>query len=335
MLHIIIILVSFLLSFVLTFYFIRYAIDRGLLDAPNHRSSHLMATPRGGGVAIIISYLASLSVAFYGGYITDGLFSSMMIAGGVVGIIGYVDDKGHVAARWRLTVHLSSAGCALYLLGGMVSVFPLTVVGGGFLITNILALFFLVWFINLYNFMDGIDGLASIEAITFCIVMGAFCAYAEDMNSAIPFWILGAAVLGFSFWNFPPAKIFMGDAGSGFLGISLGILSVHAASVDIRYFWAACILLGVFIVDATYTLIYRYLHGAKVYEAHRSHAYQRAARRAGSHLPITLSVGAINLLWLAPIAALVVFGRLNGLIAIGLAYSPLLLIAIRFDAGKE
>ncbi len=146
--------------------------------------------------------------------------------------------------------------------------------------------------------------------------------------------MLAAAVAGFLYWNFPPARIFMGDAGSGFLGIVLGTMSIQAGWVDPALFWSWVILLGVFVVDATFTLVRRLLRGDKVYEAHRSHAYQYASRQFGRHLPVTLAVGGINIAWLLPIALLVGTGRVDGLIGVVLAYAPLVLLAIKFRAGE-
>jgi Fuc2NAc and GlcNAc transferase len=140
-------------------------------------------------------------------------------------------------------------------------------------------------------------------------------------------------VLGFLFWNFPPAKIFMGDAGSGFLGMAIGVISLQAAWASPDLFWAWLILLGVFIVDATVTLLRRLLRGEKIYEAHRSHAYQFASRRYGRHLPVTLAVAAINLFWLFPLAASVVLWSIDGVLALTVAYIPLLLLASKFNAG--
>lgn len=125
----------------------------------------------------------------------------------------------------------------------------------------------------------------------------------------------------------------MGDAGSGFLGIVLGGLSLQAAWFSADFLWGWLILLGVFIVDATFTLFRRLLRGDKVYEAHRSHAYQFASRRFGKHLPVTAAVGAINLLWLLPIALGVTHYDLDGGLGLILAYAPLLVLAIKFRAG--
>ncbi|MNN48801.1 putative undecaprenyl-phosphate N-acetylglucosaminyl 1-phosphate transferase [compost metagenome] len=187
--------------------------------------------------------------------------------------------------------------------------------------------------LNLYNFMDGIDGIASVEAI--CACLGACLLYwlaGFESLTILPL-VLAMAVAGFLFWNFPPARIFMGDAGSGFLGIILAILSLQAAWASPKLLWVWLILLGVFIVDATFTLIRRLVRGDKVYEAHRSHAYQFASRQFGKHLPVTLAVAVINLFWLLPIAACVVLLELDGALGLILAYAPLVALALKFKAG--
>ena len=182
--------------------------------------------------------------------------------------------------------------------------------------------------------MDGIDGLASVEAICACV--GACLVYwiAGHTSLAIAPLVLAMAVLGFLVWNFPPAKIFMGDAGSGFLGIALAVMSLYAAWTNPLFLWAWLILLGVFIVDATFTLIRRLLRGDKVYEAHRSHGYQYASRKYGSHRAITLAIAAINLLWLVPVAILVAMQYIDGVAGLVLAYVPLVLLAFKFHAGE-
>lgn len=127
----------------------------------------------------------------------------------------------------------------------------------------------------------------------------------------------------------------MGDAGSGFLGIVLGLFSLQAAKVSPEFFWSWLILLGVFIVDATWTLFRRLLRGDKVHQAHRSHAYQHAARYYGGHKPVTLVVGAINLCWLTPLSIAVGLSKLDGIFGVILAYFPLTLLAIKFNAGEQ
>lgn len=324
------------LAWFLTALLRRYALARSLLDVPNARSSHSLPTPRGGGVAIVVAFLAGLCLAFFAGLgIAAELFYALLGAGLGIALLGFLDDHGHIAARWRLLGHFLAAAWALYWLGGLP---PLAVFGGLLQLSwigHVLAAFYLVWLLNLYNFMDGIDGIASVEAI--CVCLGGAILYAlleTSLLTDLLLLMLAAAVLGFLLWNFPPARIFMGDAGSGFLGIVLGVLSLQAAWISPVLLWGWLILLGVFIVDATLTLLRRLLRGEKVYEAHRSHAYQYASRQFGRHLPVTLAVLAINLFWLLPMAVVVTLGWLDGLLGLVLAYAPLVLLALRFHAGQ-
>jgi Fuc2NAc and GlcNAc transferase len=127
----------------------------------------------------------------------------------------------------------------------------------------------------------------------------------------------------------------MGDAGSGFLGIMLALLSVQAAKIEPQLFWMCLILLGVFIVDATVTLGRRVLRGEKFYEAHCSHAYQYASRTLGAHRPVTLAIGAINVFWLLPVASLVALKKMDGVWGLTVAYAPLLWLALYFKAGDR
>jgi Fuc2NAc and GlcNAc transferase len=322
------------LSFVLTAALRRYALARSIIDIPNARSSHTIPTPRGGGVAIVVTFLASLPIFGVFELVSWQQLIAVGGAGALVAVIGFMDDHGHIAARWRLLGHFGAGIWALVWLGGFP---PITLFGMSLNLHwfgHCLAAIYLVWLLNLYNFMDGIDGIASIEAL--CACLGACLLYGlSDVPTLI--WgplMLAMAVVGFLYWNFPPARIFMGDAGSGFLGIALGVLSLQAAWVSSELFWAWLILLGVFIVDATFTLIRRLIRGDKVYEAHRSHAYQFASRRFGKHLPVTLAVGAINLFWLLPISYCVTQLGLDGALGVVIAYVPLTILALKFHAGQ-
>lgn len=329
-------LLTIAVSWALTGFLHRYALAKNLIDVPNERSSHSVPTPRGGGVAIVTSFLAVLPVLNRFDLLSNSVCLALWGAGSAVAVTGFLDDHGHIAARWRLLVHFAAAAWGLYWLGG----FPPLPVFGYFLDLGwfgfVCAVIYIVWLLNLYNFMDGIDGLAGIEAITVCC-SGALMLWL--VNSASSAWllpvVLAAAVSGFLLWNFPPARIFMGDAGSGFLGITLALLSLQAAWVDPRLLWVWLILLGMFIVDATATLCRRVARGEKFYEAHRSHAYQYASRILGGHRPVTLAIGAINIFWLTPVAGLVAWGKLDGMAGLVLAYLPLLLLVYRYKAGDR
>lgn len=325
-----------LLSFVLTAALRRYALARSLLDVPNTRSSHKEPTPRGGGMAIVVTFLLGLPLLVWADAIACPEMIGLGGAGALVALVGFLDDHGHIAARWRLLVHFMASFWALAWMGGLppLQLFGVMVDAGW--LAQVLAALYLVWLLNLYNFMDGIDGLAGVEAVTVCAGAALLCVLGAPGVAA---WgapvLLLAAVAGFLCWNFPPARIFMGDAGSGFLGLMLGLLSIQAAWVNPAFFWAWLILLGVFVVDATLTLLRRLARRQKPHEAHRSHAYQFASRKYGAHRPVTLVVGAINVLWLVPLAMLVGLGYVDGIVGLLVAYSPLVWLAFRFKAGAE
>jgi Fuc2NAc and GlcNAc transferase len=323
-----------LAAFVLTALIRRYALARSLMDVPNARSSHSVPTPRGGGVAIVCAFLLALVGLWSFGQVANADVIALGGAGLLVAVVGFIDDHQHIPARWRLLGHGLAALWLLAWLGGLptVVVAGLSVSAPWLLVP--LAVLYLVWLLNLYNFMDGIDGIAGLEAVVVCLAMSGLYWAGGHAEAMIAPLVLVAAVMGFLLWNFPPAKIFMGDAGSGFLGVTLGGLSLRGAWVAPDYLWAWLILLGVFIVDATVTLLRRLFNGDKVYEAHRSHAYQHAARRVAGHRPVTLAVAALTLGWLLPIACLVVLAGLDGVLGTVIAYVPLVLLAVRYDAGR-
>lgn len=313
-----------------------YALKNNIIDTPNSRSSHVIPTPRGGGVAIVVSFLIGIMLFYFQGYLALLPAVGLIISGGVIALVGFWDDHGHIAARWRLLAHFSAAAFLLFCLGG----FPVLTISGYTidlgLFGSVFGLLFLVWMLNLYNFMDGIDGLASAEAVIACI--GAIVIYLIsgnhiELDSYLVLWLLASTVLGFLLWNFPPAKIFMGDAGSGFLGLIIGSLAISAGWIETKFFFCWLILLGLFIVDATWTLVRRVLGGFKVYEAHRSHGYQIASRKFKRHLPVTLLAIAINVAWLFPIALLVGLNIVNPIIALIISYIPLLYVDYKLNAG--
>ncbi|KAA6177390.1 glycosyltransferase family 4 protein [Pseudomonas marginalis] len=324
-------LVSLLLTAVLR----QYALRRSIIDIPNARSSHTVPTPRGGGVAIVLTFAFSLFVLTLLQRVSMVESVALLGSGLLIAVIGFMDDHGHIAARWRLLGHFVAAAWALFWMQGLpsITVFGFSLSLGWF--GHLLGALYLVWMLNLYNFMDGIDGIASLEAICACV--GLSLIYFFSGHEAL-IWsplLLAVAVVGFLYWNFPPARIFMGDAGSGFLGIVLGVFSIQAAWVGSEFFFAWLIMLGVFVVDATFTLVRRLARGDKVYEAHRSHAYQFASRQFGKHLPVTVSIGVINVVWLFPLALCVTLLGLDGALGVIIAYVPLLLLAVKYKAGMR
>jgi len=325
-------LVVFIVVLALTGATRRYALAKRILDIPNARSSHAVITPRGGGVAIVIAYLGAVVILSVRGYIAPPVVWSLLGSGGAIALLGFWDDHNHVAARWRLAGHFMAAIWGLAWLQGMpalnVGEWQLELGWPGFMLGGL----YLVWLLNLYNFMDGIDGIASIEA--FCTGAGGALLYwmlGYGVLAVLPA-LLVCAVAGFLLWNLPPARIFMGDSGSGFLGVILGLLSLQAGWVAPQLFFAWLILLGIFIVDATLTLCVRISRRERLYEAHRKHAYQHAAQKFG-HLKVTMAVFGVNVLWLLPCAIAVALSFLDGVLGLIIAYAPLVCLARKFGAG--
>lgn len=319
--------IAALVSFFTAWFIMRRAGKLGLLQQPNGRSSHVIPTPGGGGVGIVAGgSVAGLLMAL----LLPWLGVPVIMAGILLAFIGYTDDRRPIAARWRL-------GAQVLLMGAIVAVLPIDQLGlpvPESVLLVILTLGGALW-INLFNFMDGIDGIAGIEAVTVA-AGGATCWW---LATGTPLWavplLLAAAVAGFLVLNYPPAKIFMGDVGSGFIGMMLGVLSLWTAQQATQVYWAWFILIGCFMVDATTTLLRRVRRGERFYEAHRSHAYQYAARRHGSHKAVSLAVGAINLLWLLPLALAVAMDHLDGVVGVLIAYAPLVGLAYRYRAGDR
>jgi Fuc2NAc and GlcNAc transferase len=236
----------------------------------------------------------------------------------------------------RLAVHLCAAAWALWCLGGLA---PLRV--GGALLSlgwpgELLALCALVWVLNLFNFMDGIDGIAASEAI-FVALGGALLTAAAAPAAGIGAlaWLLAAACAGFLWWNWPPARIFLGDVGSGYLGYVIGVLALAAARTDPTAVWIWLILGGAFFVDATATLLRRALRGERPHQAHRSHAYQWLARRWASHRRVTLTIAAVNLAWLLPCALLAARHPARAAWLVLIALAPLAVLAYAAGAGAR
>ena len=323
------------LSWLLTGAVRRLAIRADLLDHPNARSSHSTPTPRGGGVAIVASFVAATIGLTVAGHVPIDMCVAVCGAGLLVAGLGFLDDRRPLPARWRFAGHAIAAAWVLVWIGPLPPV-PLlgTVVDLGVGALALSALF-LVWSINLFNFMDGIDGIAGVEAVTVALA-GALVWWLNAPGAAWPLALLFAAcVAGFLIWNFPPAKIFMGDAGSGFLGLVVATLALWSGRDEAHLFWAWFILIGCFMVDATTTLVRRVRRGERFNEAHRSHAYQYAARRHGSHRAVTLACGLINLVWLLPLALLVAMRKLDGVAGVILAYAPLVWLAFHYKAGAR
>ncbi|WP_434581406.1 glycosyltransferase family 4 protein [Sulfurimonas sp. NW15] len=265
----------FLLSFMLTYFIKNYAIEKSLVAEVNERSSHTVPTPHGGGIAIAVTWFVGLSYLFFRGEIVSSLYYALM-AGVVLAVVSYLDDLYELSPKVRLVTQSSVAVGGLMALGGLGSLdFWLFSIENQ-LVANIIAFVAIIWFINLYNFLDGIDGYAGSEAV-FLGIAGFL------LFGGVHFLVLIVSVLGFLVWNWHRAKIFMGDVGSTLLGYTVAIFAIYYANQDAVNLWIWIILFGVFWFDATYTLVKRYLNGERLLVAHKKHLYQRLTQAGFSH----------------------------------------------------
>ncbi len=312
-----------------------------LLDNPNHRSSHQTPTPSGGGIGLVAAGslvgLYLLAVEPLSWYLFVVLVISCVLAG-----VGLHDDRRPMPARWRLGIQVVLAVSLLFVLGGLPEMQRFVDAWLSRTLIYAFLLLVIVWWINLFNFMDGIDGLAGMQTI-FMLLAGAVLLVGLRhgvIADPIIVWMLclAGATAGFLILNWSPAKIFMGDVGSNYLAfmlLSFGLLTIRNELIPVATGLAMWAILGAtFATDSTITLITRMLNNERWHEAHRTHLYQRLARKFGSHSRVTLMYLAVNLLWLLPIAFLCTrFPQWAVALAV-VAYLPLIAVAIAWGAGR-
>jgi Fuc2NAc and GlcNAc transferase len=292
-----------------------YALDR-LLDIPNERSSHSAPTPRGGGLAIAVTALGGIIIAAMLHWIEWDLAIALAGGGTMIATVGWIDDHRDLPALTRFAVQFMSAAWGLFWVGGLPSLsvgfasVPLGLVG------TILGVVGIVWAINLYNFVDGIDGLAAGEAISTGVIGGLILIAMGQTGLAMVSFLIAAANAGFLPLNWAPAKLFMGDVGSGMLGYLFAVLAIASENAGAVPLLIWVLLLGAFVFDATVTLCRRIAHGERWYHAHHSHAYQRMVQAGRSHAQVSATILIINLAlavlaivaWLRPTFFLIAFG---------------------------
>jgi Fuc2NAc and GlcNAc transferase len=314
----------------------RHALRNAILDIPNLRSSHAAPTPRGGGLAIVAAFLAAVTGLMSAAMLPFNIAGVLIGGGGAIALTGYLDDRRTLPSSVRFCVHIVAATFAVIIVGGISEQTMRRLGLQGHWLGSLLGLVALTWFTNLFNFMDGIDGIAGSEAV-FVAAAGALLnwRFGGDAGLTAAMLVLAAAALGFLIWNWPPARIFMGDVGSGFLGFAIGVLGLAASRHSAVPLEAWAILGGVFFVDATVTLVRRIIRGDRWLEAHRTHAYQILASRWQAHLPVTALVVAINLCWLLPWAWAAAVYPARAMTYAAAALTPLMAIALLVGAGRK
>lgn len=269
---------------------IRLANRLEVLDLPNERSSHSVPTPRMGGVPIVAAALVAFGCWIHwaaGDWSIHKWLSCSVLFAAAMAILGFCDDLYSLSAFFRFLVQFVFASILLWVASGLL---PAIAVDGWTIprvVWVIVGATWIVWMLNLYNFMDGIDGLAGGEAaVASCFFFLVF-AYYGDVGWAVTNLFIAAASMGFLVHNWPPARVFMGDSGSAFLGAFYGMQSVVAALSTPVPFPVLVLPFANFILDATCTLFRRILGGEKWYQAHRSHVYQRMTDLGMTHGKVT------------------------------------------------
>jgi len=280
-------------------------ISKGVYDTPNARSSHSLPTPRGGGIVVMTSIIIGIATLWWGDVVLPkGLIIALAISCGLA-FISWMDDLWSISALVRLTCQAMAIGGILYLDPALaIDTLPFLPEWSAFLI--IAAAW--VWCVNLYNFMDGIDGMTSVETVSICAGLSLLALTGILSDDILPpLAVVGVAALAFLYWNWSPAKIFLGDVGSIPLGFLLGWFILKA--INDGAWLAALIIPGCYLADTTITLARRAIRGAPVWQAHREHFYQKPITYGIAHQRIMLRIILTNLVlimtavWLVSINA--------------------------------
>jgi len=310
------------------FLYKKIAIQKEIISNLNYRTLHEVPTPRGGGIVFSLIFSFTIFVLWYGDEISDQVFYMFGLGGFVATLFGFIDDVKNIKAKIKLAIQLFLGGWAVYWLeyGNLPLLESIP-----FLIVTLVALFFMVWMMNAYNFMDGIDGMAASGAIFISLTLATVLFLTEGSVEIITIFILIAAtVSGFMFFNWPPATIFMGDAGSVFLGYIFGSLLLFTVLKNDISIWSWITVFGYFFADTTVTQIMRVILVKKWYLAHRSHAYQNLARITGSHLKVTGAVILYNIIWIFPLVVWSVLQPEMEVVAAILAVAPAMIVTYKY-----
>jgi Fuc2NAc and GlcNAc transferase len=281
---------SFLLAVVVTWAVKNYAQRAGIVDSPNERSSHSMDTPRGGGVGIVLPMLIALIIMLLSGSHERHMLMVLLFAVILLAIVGWLDDRYELHFGLRIMAQILIGVVVLSVIGS----FDYLEIAGYTIplafVAPVITLLWFLWMTNLYNFMDGIDGIAAGQGAVAGCFLGIWFTIHDDHVMALFSYVIMAASSGFLVWNWAPARVFMGDVGSLTLGGVFALMALVANKLHQIPFGAFVLLFGVFLADATVTLITRILQGKIFWQAHREHLYQRAVIAGWSHAQVTTTI---------------------------------------------
>jgi UDP-N-acetylmuramyl pentapeptide phosphotransferase/UDP-N-acetylglucosamine-1-phosphate transferase len=302
----------------------RWAVANQIMDVPNARSSHTRPMPRAGGVGIVLTFVVAFITTVT---LVAATWSSVwLLIGGAVAVaaVGFIDDLRRLPARVRFVVHVVAAIAAV-AAGARVDFLGNVSLGW---VGPALSVVWIVAVTNIYNFMDGIDGIAAGVAVLAGIGLAGLSGIQGDLLLVLLSCGLTGAALGFLAHNFPPASVFMGDVGSGFIGYVLGalVLLLGSRAVDGGAIISGAFVLAPFLLDGTLTLLRRVARGERWYEAHRSHYYQRLIILGYSHRAVSLVYYGMTVLAVLGAIAYARFGGATGTALLIASVTPFLVL---------
>ena len=308
---------------------------RRALANPNHRSSHVVPTPQGAGIVVVPAALlaGAAALGFSGSDLPAGLpyAAIVALAALVLTVLGFIDDMRGLSVPARLMGQIAAVAAAIVFMPAELRVLPEVI---PLPIERIGLIAAALWFVNLFNFMDGIDLISAVETVAITLGIAILAAFGMTASAygAVAVALLGAMV-GFALWNAPPARLFLGDAGSIPLGFLLAILLVHVAAADALA--AAIILPLYYLADATLTLVRRFVRGERVWEAHRSHFYQQATSNGFTVVAIVGRIAVLDAVLIALAVGSAVHGRMWAVVAVAIAAAAVGWTLYIFARGKR
>ncbi len=307
-----------------------FSINRGIVAKPNFRNLHQISTPRGGGIVFAVIFLISVFITFSWTplHIDKNLIHVLLYGGLISSVFGFIDDVVEIKAKIKLFVQSLLSVFILFNFGWQ----PLLNLPWVPAFINLgISWFVLVWLMNVFNFMDGSDGIVSFGTIFFCLSSILSIHFASgDFSLMMVFGFLAVSCAGFLLFNSPPASIFMGDSGSLFLGFFFSALVTFTITSGEISVWTWLIMFAYFLGDTSTTLILRIFLVKQWYGVHRSHAYQNLVRIEDSHSKVFFLVSLFHILWLFPLVIFSVLQPYFAPLGIFLAYIPVVILSFRY-----
>ncbi|MCB0377258.1 MAG: glycosyltransferase family 4 protein [Bdellovibrionales bacterium] len=328
--------VAFASCLFLTRWLIKNADWIGMIDNPVARSSHDHPIPKGGGLAFFFVFTMILLFMYIFTPRYNDLTSPLLFGGPLVFLVGWMDDRFSLPPLPRLLIQFVVAIIILALVTkGFQLEVSISFLPANYWVVMAFCLLFIAWFINLYNFMDGANGLAASGTVIGALLLAAISYYHGAPAYALIYCLLAYTVSGFLYYNWGSATVFMGDTGAYFLGFLFAALALQCKIQANISFYSHIIIFGFFIMDPTFTLIMRAVRRQNIFAGHQQFAFHKLIARGWPHSKVATFYGLVMILWLFPLANLASIYDGWGMLIVCLAYAPLLAFEFAMGAGRD